>query len=93
MGASISTQFAQHLCGDGGDRFLPSVPTSMALVTNAQRSKMRSNKRDELTTNSIADAVLDRQQERYLIDCWLLITASLARVPVDLGGHRVLAKL
>jgi hypothetical protein len=40
---------------------------------------MRSNKHDELTTNNIANAVLDRQQERYLIDCGLLETASLAR--------------
>jgi hypothetical protein len=34
---------------------------------------MQSNKRDELTTNGIANAVLDRQRERYLIDCCLLI--------------------
>ena len=34
---------------------------------------MRSNKRDELTTNSIANAVLDRQQERCLIDCFALL--------------------
>jgi hypothetical protein len=52
----------------GGERFWGCPQATLALLANAQRQKMRSNKRDELTTNGIADAVLDRQRERYLID-------------------------
>jgi hypothetical protein len=44
---------------------------------------MRSNKRDELTTNDIANAVLDRQQKRYLIDRWLLTKRAWRGFPVS----------